>query len=108
MSQLLSDVSLKMSLTPFDPGVQPIQRNDLHRLLNILEAELRLSTGPYLAGEVGLPDFAFVPVVRLLLWLRPDLRDYPLASAWMAELMSRQSVRVWMGAAEALPPVIDH
>lgn len=106
MSQLLCEVSFELSFTPFDPAQRAAQRHDMDRLLGILEAELKASEGPYLSGEAGLADFAFVPVVRRLLWLRPDLSAYPLAADWMAHLMARPWVRAWMSRAETLPPVI--
>ena len=61
--------------------------------------------GPYLFGALSLADLMFVPVIRRLKAHGFPLVRYPRAAIWSTELMARASVREWMTAAEALPPV---
>ena len=55
---------------------------------------------------IGLPDFAFAPVVRRLLWLTPPLDDYPQVRRWSQALLSYPTVAEWLPDAEALPPIM--
>lgn len=78
---------------------------DAARAAEAWERELTRSDGPYLLGPLTLADLTFVPVLRRLRAHGFPLERYPRAAVWAIELMARPSVREWMSAAEALPPV---
>lgn len=77
------------------------------RVFDAWEAELARSGGPYLAGALSLADLAFVPtVVRLHAHASSlDLARWPRATAWIAALLARATVRAWLDEARTLPPV---
>jgi glutathione S-transferase len=65
----------------------------------------KTETGPFLFGSFGAVDAMYAPaVVRLTAFKVPTDRS-PKAAAFMKAVMERPSVRKWMDAARALPPV---
>ena len=107
MSQLCSNISFEDTFMNPDRALTNQEQAEIIRLFSVLEAELLRSGGPFLVGEIGLPDFSFVPVVRRLLWLNPDLGAFPLSASWASKLMNWPSVVQWMQEAERLPPVVS-
>lgn len=79
---------------------------DAERLFDVWEQELKSSGGPFLTGALSLADLAFVPTILRLTAHFHDLEDWPLTKAWIAKVLSRDSVLEWLSEAVSLPPVL--
>lgn len=105
MSGWGSNISFEDTFLPPTRTLTDSELAETLRVFAIWEAELQRSGGPFLMGMIGLPDFAFAPVVRRLLWLGPPLDNFPLARRWSAALLDHPPVAKWLREAEALPPI---
>jgi glutathione S-transferase len=105
LSGICARLSFESAFYPQRRAMTATEQNECARLFKVWEDELQGSGGPYLLGDLALPDLAFVPAVLRLLAHGPDLERWPLAKAWCDRLVARPSVQQWLREAEGLPPV---
>ena len=105
LSGICARLSFESAFYPQRRAMTTAEQGEAARLFKVWEDELRASGGPYLLGELALPDLAFVPAVLRLLAHRPDMEPWPLAKAWCDRLVARPCVQRWLHEAEGLPPV---
>lgn len=106
LSGICGELSYESAFYPDRRKMSEEEVAQSQRLFAVWEKELARSDGPYLTGELSLADLMFVPTIVRLLAHQADLLPYPLARAWTARVMARESVQEWMREATALPPVI--
>lgn len=105
LSGICARLSFESAFYPRRRAMMASEHAEAARLFEVWEDELRASGGPYLLGELALPDLAFVPAVLRLAAHDPDLAPWPQTKAWCDRLVERFSVRRWLREAEGLPPV---
>jgi len=105
LSSICARLSFESAFYSQRRAMTPAEQNECARIFKVWEDELRASGGPYLLGELSLPDLAFVPAVLRLVAHGPNLEPWPLAKAWGERLVARPSVQQWLREAEGLPPV---
>ena len=105
LSGICARLSFESAFYPQRRAMLTTEQQECARVFKVWEDELRASGGPYLLGDLSLPDLAFAPAV-LRLWAHaPELEPWPLTAAWSDRLIARASVRQWLHEAEGLPPV---
>jgi glutathione S-transferase len=107
LSQICADRSFESAFYAERPPMTGAERAEADRVYAVWEGELGRSGGPYLAGELSLADLAFVPTVVRLPEHGAVAARWPLSAGWTERLLGRASVREWMDAARALPPVLE-
>ena len=105
LSGICARLSFESAFYPQRRAMLTSEQQECARLFKVWEDELRTSGGPYLAGDLSLPDLAFVPAVLRLRAHAPALESWPLTKAWSERLIARASVQQWLREAEGLPPV---
>jgi glutathione S-transferase len=105
LSSICARLSFESAFYPTRRAMTDGERAESARLFRVWENELESSGGPYLTGELSLPDLAFVPAVLRLLAHAADIAAWPLARAWAERLIARASVQEWLRETEGLPPV---
>ena len=105
LSGICARLSFESAFYPRRRAMTTVEQSEAARLFKVCEDELRASGGPYLLGELALPDLALVPAVLRLAAHRPDFEPWPLTKAWSERLVARASVQQWLRDAEGLPPV---
>jgi glutathione S-transferase len=105
LSNLCPRLSFESSFYPDRRRMTEDEITQSARLFRSWEDELRRSGGPYLIGDLSLPDLMFVPTVLRLTSHAEDLGQWPLAKAWTERLLSREAVAEWLQEARAQPVV---
>jgi glutathione S-transferase len=105
LSNICARLSFESAFYPQRRAMIADEQTECSRLFRAWENELAASGGPYLMGQLSLPDLAFVPAVLRLLAHAPNVDAWPLARAWCDRLIARACVREWLRDATPLPPV---
>jgi glutathione S-transferase len=105
LSNICARLSFESAFYPQRRAMTSDEQAECSRLFRVWENELAASGGPYLIGELSLPDLAFVPAVLRLLAHAPAIDAWPLARTWCERLIARASVQEWLREATPLPPV---
>lgn len=105
LSGLCRRLSFESAFYPDKRAMTAEELWQAERFYRVLDAELRATRGPYLAGDVSLADLALVPTVLRLTRHSSNIDDWPHVSAWAQTLMQRPTVHAWLQEAEPLPPV---
>lgn len=105
LSGLCPRLSFESSFYPDRRAMSDEEKVGSERIFRVFEHELMQSRGPYLVGELSLPDLCFVPTVLRLTSHMPSLEPWPLSSAWVTLLLDRPSVKEWLDEAKKMPPV---
>jgi glutathione S-transferase len=106
LSNLCPRLSFESAFYPDRRAMTEAERADAKRIFDAWENELAQSAGPFLVGNLSLPDLAFLPTIVRLTSHMDHCGRWPLAAAWIERMLSRPSVQEWMQEAHALPPVI--
>jgi glutathione S-transferase len=105
LSNICARLSFESVFYPERRAMTSDEQAECSRLFRVWEDELANSRGPYLTGELALPDLAFVPAVLRLLAHAPEIDAWPLARAWCDRLIARARVQEWLRDGTPLPPV---
>jgi glutathione S-transferase len=105
LSNLCPRLSFESSFYPDRRPMRADEASDASRLFSVWEAELAASSGPYLSGDLSLPDLACVPTVLRIVSHGADLAPWPLTRAWSERLIARDTVQTWLREAQDLPVV---
>ncbi|NID16204.1 glutathione S-transferase family protein [Luteibacter yeojuensis] len=105
LSGICGLISFESAFYPDKRALTRRERAECDRLFAFLEGCLARSGGPYLFGELSLPDLALVPTVVRLTSHAPDFGRWPLTLAWTKALLSRPHVAWWMDEARKQPHV---
>lgn len=105
MSGLCSRLSFESAFYTDKREMTPGEKHEAARIHDACERQLSASNGPYLFGDLSLADLALVPSVMRLAAHTDDMGRWPRVRAWIDILMSRESVREWLTAAEAETPI---
>jgi glutathione S-transferase len=93
---------------PERPRASRAALDDATELLELLERALAESpSGPFLAGEFGAADIMYATALVRIDAYRVPLDDTPRARDYLRALLEHATVRVWLDAALALPPVLE-
>ena len=106
LSGICSGLSYESSFYPKRRAMTDAEFAEAKRIFDVWESELRTSGGPFLLGDLALPDLAFVPAVLRLTAHTDRLAEWPLAHAWSQRLLARPALVEWLAEARALPPVL--
>lgn len=105
LSGICGLISFESAFYPDKRALTRREQAECDRLFAYLENCLARSGGPYLFGDLSLPDLALVPTVVRLTSHEPDIGRWPLAFAWTEALLARPHVAWWMDQARAQPHV---
>lgn len=105
LSGICARLSYESSFYPQRRAMTDAERAESARIFRVWEDELQRNGGPYLMGDLSLPDLAFVPAILRLFSHAPDLAPWPLTKAWGDRLVARATVQEWLREARLLPPV---
>ena len=106
LSGICPRLSFESAFYPDKREMSEIEILESNRLFKAWDEELRRSDGPYLHGDISLSDLIFVPTIVRINSHAPDLEQFPRTKAWIASVLSRDSVDEWLEEAHVLPPVI--
>ncbi|HKE49084.1 MAG TPA: glutathione S-transferase family protein [Rhodanobacteraceae bacterium] len=107
LSGICAGLSYESAFYPKRRAMTEAEFGEAKRLFDVWENELRASGGPFLAGDLALPDIAFVPAVLRLAAHTDRLAEWPLAHAWSQRLLARPALVEWLAEARTLPPVFQ-
>jgi len=106
---LRAGMSFHTCFWPERPAADPEARADAAALLELLDRARADAppTGPFLLGEFGAADFLYAPaLVRLEAYGVPT-HATPRAADYLGAVLAHPTVRAWLDAARALPPVLE-
>ena len=105
LSSICPRLSFESSFYPDKRQLTAEEVTDCNRLLAATEDELPNHNGPYLFGNPSLADLALTPTIIRLDAHQPDFQNWPLTRDWFRAILSRKSVREWLGDALPLPHI---
>ena len=107
LSGLCARLSFESAFYPDKRAMTFDEHAQSARAYDAFEQQIRESGGPYLFGDLSLPDLALVPTVMRLTSHTPKdrLLQWPQVAAWSDTLLGRATVREWIAEAATQPVV---
>jgi len=105
LSSICKRISFESAFYPMKRPLSSAEKSEGQRLFAEYEELLNRHGGPYLYGEIGLPDFVHVPTVLRLCRHRLCLASTPKARSWVTRLLLHPLVSQWLKEADALPHI---
>jgi len=106
-AKLRESMSFNLCFLKTTPPATPDALAEAKEVLSYWESALDAKTapGPFLFGPFGAVDAMYAPVVVRLTAFKVDPAHTPKSAAYMKSVLAQPSVKRWMDAARALPPV---
>lgn len=107
-AKLRESMSFNLCFQPERPKASAEALADARELLGMWERALSESSGPFLCGAFGAVDAMFAPAVWRLAAFGVPVKETPKAGAYIESVLARPSVKTWLDAGKALPPVTEY
>lgn len=105
LSNICSRISFESAFYPYKRTLTSCEEAEAARLCNWLRQCIVKSGGPYLFGNLSLPDLALVPTILKLVRHGIDLGYAQEVQSWASTLLNRESVIEWLREADSLPHI---
>lgn len=102
LSGICKRISFESSFYPQKRNLTDQEIIECDLLFKALDADLSVSSGPYLFGQPTSADFMLTPSVVRLARHSIDLRKWPRISVWFDAILDHEFVRAWMREADQL------